>query len=117
LWAFAVTLGARNGKVSKEMIQDVSVCQAEFSGDVVVLELRNNYHPVGYGVAVTSMTLTHQPGVRLPVSELPVLPKDQSPLFFSFFLSRYANRSRAYMFCIFRDLQVRVDGLVLLYYS
>ena len=24
---------------------------------------------IGYGVAVTSMTLTHQPGVRLPVSE------------------------------------------------
>jgi hypothetical protein len=25
---------------------------------------------IGYGVAVTSMTLTHQPGVRLPVSEI-----------------------------------------------
>ena len=32
----------------------------------------HNQHPfiqIGYGVAVTSVTLTHQPGVRLPVSE------------------------------------------------
>jgi hypothetical protein len=29
---------------------------------------------VGYGVAVTSMTLTHQPGVRLPVSEIFLRP-------------------------------------------
>jgi threonine/homoserine efflux transporter RhtA len=30
---------------------------------------RKPFLPIGYGVAVTSMTLTHQPGVRLPVSE------------------------------------------------
>jgi hypothetical protein len=29
---------------------------------------------VGYGVAVRSMTLTHQPGVRLPVSEIFLRP-------------------------------------------
>jgi hypothetical protein len=47
----------------------------------------NTINSIGYGVAVTSMTLTHQPGVRLPVSEkLPVLSRDQSPYFLDFSL-------------------------------
>jgi hypothetical protein len=33
---------------------------------------------IGYGVAVTSMTLTHQPGVRLPVSEIVTGPSKGS---------------------------------------